>query len=116
MWWSFLPAFKMFDLIKKLRGKPERTKKLVALGVAFVCAGIILLFWILSVLPSFGQEKEISDRVQSATPSPISTFFQIISQGTTGISDQFSKIKSASSGFFSATQIINSATTTGVVK
>jgi hypothetical protein len=104
----------MFNYIEKLRGKSDRTKKLVAVGVAALCAGIIFIFWYLSVLPSFGQEKEISDRVQDQTPSPISAFAQIISQGTSGIGDQISKLKSASSGFFGATQIINTATTTSV--
>jgi hypothetical protein len=105
----------MFDYIEKLRGKSERTKKLVAAGVAFVCAGIIFIFWLLSVLPQSIQEKQISDRVQSATPSPISTFVQIISQGTSGIGGELSKLKSVGTGFFGATQIINSATTTLVV-
>jgi hypothetical protein len=77
-----------------------------------LCAGIIFIFWILSVLPSFGQEKEISDRVQNVTPSPISIFVQILSQGTSGISDQLSKIKSVSTAFFGATQIVNNATST----
>ena len=99
----------MFDLIEKLRGKSERTKKLVAAGVAFIFAGIILLFWIFSVMPNFAEQQEITARVQSATPSPLSTISQIISQGTSGIGNEISKIKSVSSGFFGATQIVNNA-------
>jgi len=41
----------MFDLIEKLRGKSERTKKLVAVGVAALCAGIIFIFWSLVISP-----------------------------------------------------------------
>ena len=105
----------MFDYIEKLRGKSERTKKLVAAGMAFACAGLILIFWIFSVFPQSIQEKQISDRVQSASPSPFVTFTQIISQGTSGIGGELSKLKSAGSGFFGGTEIINSATTTLVV-
>ena len=102
----------MFDLIEKLRGKTERTKKLVAAGVAFIFAGIILLFWIFSVMPDFAQQQEITDRVQNATPSPLSTLSQILSQGASGIGNSLSKIKSISSGFFGVTEIVNTATTT----
>jgi hypothetical protein len=102
----------MFDYIEKLRGKSERTKKFIAAGVAFLVAGIILLFWIFSIMPDFAQQQAITARVQSATPSPFGALSQILSQGTSGIGGEISKLKSASSGFFGATQIVNNATTT----
>ena len=105
----------MFNYIEKLREKPEQTKKLVAIGVASLCVAVILVFWFFSVFPQFRQEKEISDRVQSVGPSPFSTITQILSQGTSGIGDELSKLKSLSSGFFGGTEIINSSTTTAAV-
>jgi len=103
MWWSFHRAFKMFNYIEKLRKKSERTKKLVALGVAFFCAAVIFAFWIFSVMPNFAQEQEITARVQSVEPSPLSAFATIISQGTSGISGALSKLKTTGTDFlFSA--------------
>jgi hypothetical protein len=104
----------MFDYIEKLRGKSERTKKLVAAGVAFFCAAIIFAFWIFSVMPNFAQQQQISARVQSYAPSPVSAFGQILSQGAAGIGGEISKLKSAGS-FLSGMEIINNTTTTPAV-
>jgi hypothetical protein len=105
----------MFDYIEKLRGKSERTKKFIAAGGAFLFAGIVLLFWIFSVMPNFAQQQEVAARVQSASPSPFGTLSQIFSQGTSGIGGEISKLKSVGSGFFGATQIVNNATDTPIV-
>ena len=82
---------------------------MIAAGVAFLFAGVIFAFWIFSVMPNFAHEQAITARVESASPSPFATLSQILSQGTSGIGGELAKLKSASSGFFSATQIINNA-------
>jgi hypothetical protein len=106
----------MFDYIEQLREKSERTKKFIAFSLSFFVVGIILFFWFFSVFPQSWQEKQISDRVHSVEPSPISALSQILSQGFSGIGENVSKIKMTANDFFGATQIINNATSTEMKK
>ena len=43
----------MFDLIEKLRQKPNRTKKLIAFLGALLFVGIIFVIWLSVILPDF---------------------------------------------------------------
>jgi hypothetical protein len=111
----------MFDYIEKLRAKPEQAKRRIAIGVAFGFSFLVFIFWIFSVVPDIGQEQQISDRVQSASPSPFAALTQIFSQGTSGIGDKISKIKSAGTDALgsdlatsSDTSVSAEATSTGV--
>jgi cytoskeletal protein RodZ len=102
----------MFELIEKLRQKPDGAKKRIAFLMSFVFVGIIFVVWLSVVFPNFLQQKNIDDRVSAAEPSPFSTFTGIVSQGASSIGEQFSKIKNIGSSFFSGSDYYNLASTT----
>lgn len=83
----------MFDYIEKLRQKSPAVRKLIAFSLSFLVDGIIFLFWILVTMPSIWSDKSIADRVSADQPSPISSLFQIFSQGSSVLNDQLSKLK-----------------------
>jgi hypothetical protein len=84
----------MFNFIEKLRQKPDSVIKQVAFLISFSFVGIIFIFWLFSIYPNFLEEKKIADRVSAVEPSPLSTLSEIISQGTSAMGEQISKIKS----------------------
>ena len=53
----------MFDLIEKLRAKPDKTKRRIAFLVAFFIAGIIFIVWLGVVYPNFRNKQAKEDNV-----------------------------------------------------
>ena len=102
----------MFNYLEKLGQKPDGAKKRIAFLVSFLCVGIIFVVWITAIYPQFGQEKSISDRISASETSPFSTFTAILSQSTSAIGEQISKIKQLGSSLYGGADYYNLATTT----
>lgn len=100
----------MFDYLEKLRQKSPALRKLIAFSLSFLVAGIIFIFWILVAMPSIWQDKNISDRVSSEQPSPVSSLSQIFSQGASVLNEQINQIKNLG-GIFASTTSNNVANT-----
>ena len=95
----FLKQYKMFQLIEKLRHKPNSTKKQIAFLVALSFAGIIFIVWLSVVYPDFRQSQEAEQRVADLTPSPISGFMASITTGFSAIGEQIAKMKDTMTSF-----------------
>ena len=83
----------MFNLIEKLRQKPDHTKKRVAFLSAFLLAGIIFVIWLSVIYPDFKQKQEREEVVSKLEPSPLGTFGETFRTGASAIRDQFINIK-----------------------
>ncbi len=83
----------MFELIEKLRQKPDSTKKKIAFLGAFLFAGIIFVFWLLAVYPSFKEDVSIQKKAGSLETSPMSSLGSILGDNVSKIKEQFSKLK-----------------------
>ncbi len=89
----------MFQLIEKLRGKPDRTKKQVAFLAALLVAGLIFVVWLTTIYPDFRQTQTQEDKVANLEPSPLGAFASQLSSGISAIKDKFSQIKSSVTSF-----------------
>ena len=112
----------LFDLIEKMREKPEKVKNRIAFGVAFSFALIIFLLWLTVIMPDFSASRSRENKAVADEPSPLSTFGAAISSGFSAIGGQFSNLKNAAGALIanSAASIIISttslsATTTSVL-
>lgn len=91
----------MFQYIEKLRAKPDSTKKQVAFIVAFVISGIIFVIWLSVIYPHWKEDQENIEKVSKVEPSPLAGFVDNITNGFSGIKEQYSNIKESMT--FSAT-------------
>lgn len=98
----------MFEYLEKLRQKPEKTKTLIAFSTSLFFAGTILVVWLTVVFPDIKQDKAVRDRIASTEPSPFSIFFGNISDGFSGIKNQFDSAKEK----ITAVVVLTSTTTT----
>jgi len=89
----------MFDLIEKLRAKPDSTKKQIAFLVALSVAGIIFVIWLSVIYPDWKEGEIKESNVAKIEPSPLSGFTSNFSNGLTSIKEQFSKLKESVSSF-----------------
>jgi hypothetical protein len=92
----------MFNLIEKLRRKPEKTKKLIAFSTALSFTGIIFVVWLSVVFPDFRKSQQKEDTIAKLEPSPITTFGETIGTGFSAIGEQFSKLKESVSSMTSS--------------
>lgn len=102
----------MFKYIEKLRQKPDSVKKRMAFLTSFSFVGIIFIVWLSIIYPGFREQKNINDRVVASEPSPFSTFGDILSQSTSAIGEQFSKITEISTTFSDGVKSPDAASTT----
>ena len=86
----------MFELIEKIRNKPEKTQKKIAFLFSFFFVGIIFVVWITVLFPEFLWQKEKEDKVASLEPSAFSAFFSTMSQGISDMGKNISQIKDVS--------------------
>lgn len=101
----------MFDLIEKLRAKPEKVKKRIAFLVSLSVASFIFVVWLTVIYPDFKNRQNQAEKVSKLTPSPISTFSASVSEGLSGIGEEFSKLKAAISSFSISPAYYKSSTT-----
>ncbi|MCX6701761.1 MAG: hypothetical protein NTX96_01015 [Candidatus Zambryskibacteria bacterium] len=102
----------MFELIEKLRQKPDRTKKQIAFLVAFFLTGIIFVIWLSVVYPDFKQGNLKEEVVSKLEPSPLGTFGETFKTGMSAIGEQFTKLKESISSISKDLTSSDVATTT----
>lgn len=81
----------MFNLIEKLRSKPDGVKNKIAFLTAFAFVGIIFVVWLSVIYPDFidnSKKEQVTDE-----PSPVSAFATTFFAGLSSIGDKFSEIK-----------------------
>lgn len=83
----------MFELIDKIRQKPEKTKKRIAFLASLTFTGIILFFWILAVYPDFKERNSIEKKARKLESGPSSSFASVFSGKVGEIKEQFSKLR-----------------------
>jgi hypothetical protein len=98
----------MFEILEKLRAKPDAAKKRFAFLTALSFAGIIFVIWLSIIYPDF-QKTETQKKVEEKKISPISGFTDTVSSGFSALSEQFLSLK-ASISSFSTSPIYYSAT------
>ena len=89
----------MFEIIEKLRQKPDRTKKQIAFLVALLFAGIIFVIWLTVVYPSFKQDQKKVDAVSKLEPSPLKALGETFSTGASALGEEFGKLRETISSF-----------------
>ena len=104
----------MFELIEKLRQKPDGAKKRIAFFGALSISGIIFVIWLSVIYPNWKLGQSQEEKVANLEPSPISTFASTISSGFSAIKDQFLQIKSVISLFSSNPAYYNATTSDAV--
>ena len=82
----------MFELLEKLRQKPDKVKKLVAVIFSLFFAGIIFVLWFSVSYQNWTNSKYQEEKV-TEEPSPISTFSSTFSGAFKSIGEQFSQIR-----------------------
>jgi hypothetical protein len=94
----------MFELLDKLRAKPEGTKKQMAFLVALSLVGVIFVVWLTVVYPDMRRGQMQEAGVRSAEKSPLSAFWETVSGGFSSIGENISEVKEAVNSFASTTQ------------
>ena len=102
----------MFDLLEKLRQKPEGTRHTIAFAMAFFVSAIILVVWLTVIYPDWSNSQSLQAKVVAKSPSPWSAFIDNISNGASAIGSQIGAIKGVISSFSSTTPVYYSATST----
>ena len=103
----------MFQLIDKLRKKPDSTKKQIAFLVALFVAGIIFVIWLSVIYPDWRKEEIKESNIAKIEPSPLSSFGSNFANGLTSIKEQFSKLKESAASFSTSPEYY-SATSTNI--
>jgi hypothetical protein len=92
----------MFDLIERLRQKPEKTKKRIAFSVAFSFSLTILIVWFTVLYPDFNNDK--SGEVANVSSSgPVENIGDIFRAGFAKVGEAISEVKSTMSDIASTT-------------
>ena len=104
----------MFELIEKLRAKPERVKKQIAFSVAFFLVGIIFVVWLGVIFPNWRGEQTKQDNVAKLEPSPISSFRETLSSSFKTLGSEFSRLKAAVSSFSTSPEHYSATSTNAV--
>ena len=92
----------MFELIEKLRQKPDRTKKQIASVISLLLSGIIFVVWLSVIYPNFKQNQKQEIKARENSEGPLSGISQTVSGGVGSIRNQFSKMKEMISSFSTA--------------
>ena len=99
----------MFDLIEKLRQKPENVKKRIAFLGAFFFSGVIFVIWLTIVLPNFTREQSNIEKISKSEPSPIGTFTETFKTGMSAIVEEVSKFRVAVQSMATTTYYVASS-------
>jgi hypothetical protein len=102
----------MFELLEKLRGKSERSRKLIALGFSFCVMLVILIIWATVLFPDWSASQSQQAKAVASSPSPLSTFGATIGDGFSAIGAQFGELKNTMSSITTPQPTVYEATTT----
>jgi cytoskeletal protein RodZ len=100
----------MFELLEKLREKPDHKKKQIAFLLSLFIVGIIFVIWLSVIYPDFKNESLIDDKVSKLEPSPLGTFSETFKTGISAIGEQVTKLKESVSNI--ATDLASSSIAT----
>ncbi len=102
----------MFDLIERLRQKPEKSKKKIAFLASFFVTGLIFAVWFSVIYPdfSFKQKQKEAAKVVNET-SPAEGFFENILAGFSDVKSQFKDLKTLISSFSTTTHYTSNDST-----
>ncbi len=93
----------MFDLIEKLRQKPESSKKKIAFLTSFSLAGLIFVIWLSVIYPDFSFKEKQKQVANSNNTGMFSSFMSNISEGIGGIKEQLNSVKDLVSSISTST-------------
>lgn len=97
----------MFNLIEKLRQKPERAKKRIAFLIAGSFSAVIGFVWLSVIYPDL---RFVENQKQSASvnqTSPTSSFFENILEGFSGVKKQLGDVKNLVGSISTTTFVSN---------
>ncbi|MFA5888986.1 MAG: hypothetical protein WCW47_01700 [Candidatus Paceibacterota bacterium] len=83
----------MFELLEKLRQKPDHVKKQIAFLATFFLVGVIFVVWLSVVYPSFKEDQSRQEAVSNLEPSPLETFKETLGTGISAMGENFNKLK-----------------------
>lgn len=101
----------MFELLEKLRQKPESTKQKVAFLTAFSFAGLIFVIWLSVIYPDWRQVEKKEAAASKNEPGPLAGFSNNFSDGFQNLKKQFTELKNSAASYVGEVQISNSTTT-----
>ncbi len=105
----------MFELIEKLRQKPEKTKKQIAFLGAFFVSSLIFVVWLTVLFPDFRRNQKKESVVTKNEPSPFDTLGEIIGTGVSAIGGQASEVRNTVSSVATGIMATGQATTSEVI-
>lgn len=107
----------MFELIERIRQKPDSSKKRIALSVAFGFTMIIFIIWLSVVYPDFKDTEDRNKRVAEIKEvTPISNVSTTFSSGFSGIKDQFKSIIDSLKSFSTSPEYYSASSTQNQIK
>jgi hypothetical protein len=83
----------MFELLERLREKPDHTKKQIAFFLTVLIVGFIFVIWLSVIYPDFKDKSLIDDKVSKLEPSPLGTFSETFKTGISAIGEQVTQLK-----------------------
>ncbi len=101
----------MFDLIEKIRNKPERAKKRIAFLTALSFSSVIAVIWLSVIYPDLRFVENQKQSAAAVESGPTESFFRNIKEGFSGAKQQIDNIKESISGIASTTKHIQNNTT-----
>jgi hypothetical protein len=83
----------VFNLIEKLRQKPDGAKKRIAFLASFSFSVLILGIWFSVIYPDFKFKEKQKQSASVNQASPASSFFENILEGFSGVKKQLEDVK-----------------------
>lgn len=101
----------MFDVLEKLRQKPEPTRRRIALLSAFSITLVIFIVWMTVIMPDWTQNQNKQAEALSSQPSPWSAISANFATGMQGITAGWSVLHTLAGSFDSGTDHYVATTT-----
>ncbi len=105
----------MFNTLEKIRQKPERTKKRIALITSLVLVAVIVAVWFTVIYPDLKEENAQEEKLKNLEKSPTASFIETFSNGFSAIGSEFGKLKDRISSFTTSSVYYSATTSTEIV-
>lgn len=100
----------MFELIEKIRNKPERAKKRIAFLTALSFSSVIVVIWLSVIYPDLRFVENQKQSAAAVESGPTESFLKNIKEGFSGAKKQIDNIKQSISSIASSTNHIQNNT------
>ena len=100
----------MFELIEKLRQKPEGAKKRIAFFTSFFISLTIFIVWLSVIYPDVSNKKVVENSVISSS-TPVDNLYSLFSEGFSEVKNKISELASVVSSISSSTPMYYESTT-----